>query len=443
MPQAVDPTNLSSLYFTKSNDSNAEPYVSDLVEIRHISDKRGRGVVAKSKLSPGTCIFITPPVLKADVPTVWREWKKSPESLGAARLEEMAEQSLVDSMQQTLQDSASPAISNSFLPLVGKSTHEAQSSIPSVHRLLAKDHETPIAEEDRSISSEHLRMILRRNAFGPDFVTYSAMIRNFAQDPTFQPTRMVGLYPYAAMLNHSCHPNALRVFVGDVMVLHASTTIAAGEEIVCSYVPPIYPYPRRQSIFQQNHGFLCDCHRCQLEAPFWKDPAPPALQTIRELEPWDSTGTPQQISNAVALLEETLLPSVSNELRHFLRVGFTELYMRHLNEALTSNQTSTDDLLKLCMQLHFGFWSAHNASTEHLSILHLGYQLIGALHTRAADQSKTLPKLRFWTEQVKQACMVRYGPMGQDIDSVRRMMQHTRQVLRTKDGWVNATYTFI
>jgi len=76
-------------------------------------------------------------------------------------------------------------------------------------------------------------------------------------------------------------------------------------------------------------------------------------------------------------------------------------------------------------------------------ILHLCYEIMGMLHTAATDQSKKVQKLRFWTEQVKRACMIRYGSLGNDIESVRKVMQHTRQVVRNQDGFHQAKYPFI
>ena len=101
------------------------------------------------------------------------------------------------------------------------------------------------------------------------------------------------------------------------------------------------------------------------------------------------------------------------------------------------------DLLQVATQLHFSFCACHNASTEHLSVLHLCYELASRLHMDATDQSKTLGKVRFWTDQLKKAHMIRYGSLGHDLESVRRAMQHSRSVLRQRKGWESAEYAFL
>ncbi len=81
--------------------------------------------------------------------------------------------------------------------------------------------------------------------------------------------------------------------------------------------------------------------------------------------------------------------------------------------------------------------------TYPLKILHVCYEFIGAIHSASKDQHLTVNKLRFWTTQVQKACMLRYGNLGNDIESVRKAMQHTRKVLRDKDGFVQSTHDFI
>lgn len=60
----------------------------------------------------------------------------------------------------------------------------------------------------------------------------------------------------------------------------------------------------------------------------------------------------------------------------------------------------------------------------------------------APDPSKTMPKVRFWADQLKRAHMIRYGGLGQDVQVVRRVLQHSRTVLRQKNGWKTVDYAF-
>lgn len=455
MPCSVaDSSNLGSLYFDEEFQRGpVDPYVSDLFEIVHIKgEKHGRGIVAKKNIPAGTCLFAIPATISVDVNKVFEEWSQQDEaSRNAVSLERLADRSLHQQMLETLQRAQSGSttaigVTNSFLVLEGIS-NDGKDDIPSRDTLLGRN-QTAIPESIIAASNEDsLLQIVRRNAFGPDFVTYSAMVRNYnqAHDGSYRPHRMLGLYPLADMMNHSCQPNALRVFVGETMVVHTSSKIAAGEEIFLSYVPPVFPYLQRQSALEQNHGFVCRCSRCVVEVHFWQTPSEKIQEFIQIQEEILGNDLINQLSvGAVQTLEESILPSTKpNELQRYIRLGFTQLYLRYLNHVLATKEVSEEDLLRLCMQMHFGFVACGNASTEHLSILHLCYELIGKLHSQSSDQSKTLPKLRFWTEQVKQACMVRYGNMGNDIQTVRKMMQHTRVVLRTQGGMTRTQYPFI
>jgi hypothetical protein len=53
-----------------------------------------------------------------------------------------------------------------------------------------------------------------------------------------------------------------------------------------------------------------------------------------------------------------------------------------------------------------------------------------------------MPKVRFWADQLKRAHMIRYGGLGQDVQVVRRVLQHSRTVLRQKNGWKTVDYAF-
>jgi len=52
----------------------------------------------------------------------------------------------------------------------------------------------------------------------------------------------------------------------------------------------------------------------------------------------------------------------------------------------------------------------------------------------SGQSAKSLAKLRFWTEQVKRAHLIRYGPLGNDLEKTRRILKHTQRVLRQPNG---------
>ncbi|EAQ92037.1 hypothetical protein CHGG_00272 [Chaetomium globosum CBS 148.51] len=73
-----------------------------------------------------------------------------------------------------------------------------------------------------------------------------------------------GLWPWAALINHSCIPNSEREFVGDLMVIRATKNIAKGEEIVHSY-DESGVYDDRQRALMTTWGFECSCALCAVE----------------------------------------------------------------------------------------------------------------------------------------------------------------------------------
>jgi len=84
-----------------------------------------------------------------------------------------------------------------------------------------------------------------------------------------------GLYPCAALLNHSCYPNCiLRYKLGAVdkrgkqkynppiLQIIACRNILSGEELCHSYVDLSLCTRERQTRLLETHGFVCECARC-------------------------------------------------------------------------------------------------------------------------------------------------------------------------------------
>ncbi|KAL9191424.1 hypothetical protein ACHAXT_001130 [Thalassiosira profunda] len=84
-----------------------------------------------------------------------------------------------------------------------------------------------------------------------------------------------GVYPCAALLNHSCWPNCiLRYKLGSkkdeagtyhppILQIVACRDIVKGEELCHSYVDLALNTKERQARLLDTHGFVCDCARCE------------------------------------------------------------------------------------------------------------------------------------------------------------------------------------
>jgi len=77
---------------------------------------------------------------------------------------------------------------------------------------------------------------------------------------------MAGVFPVAALLNHSCVPNSTRYFLGDTVFVRAARQLEEGEEVVTSYILNHCDLESRQESLLADYGFRCTCLRCRLEA---------------------------------------------------------------------------------------------------------------------------------------------------------------------------------
>ena len=102
--------------------------------------------------------------------------------------------------------------------------------------------------------------------------------------------------------------------------------------------------------------------------------------------------------------------------------------MRYFNATLSQeNDDIIKQTLQMATQLHFSFVSCNNASTEHLSILHFCYDLATMLRVNAMKENnsdamaRSMTQIRFWTDQLKRAHMIRFGELGDELENVREV----------------------
>ncbi|KAL7465161.1 hypothetical protein ACHAXS_005487 [Conticribra weissflogii] len=480
--------------FSNKSLSRQLPYIGPIKLVRGGSDKRaapdidgseavvhGRGLVASRDLYPGECLFVTPAIFSTPVGDARDRFHGGG---NGTRLEQITEELLVEKIHASsvdtqhssriLLDAFLAQMSSDEVPLFPCTTPERGEDVNSVQREHENSKLIDILTANPSASSctirspgsnyqigkDRILSIIRRNAFGPDYHNYDKIALCWSSSKSNENefyNRLLGVYPLAAMINHSCSPNAVRVFSSfqgnEVMIVHANAIIPKGTEITWSYLPPSTDFFTRQKILKEKYSFDCLCTRCMKE----KD-ATSSVFYQYWLENWSNRDENQAMGEQIEKLEHLMSNnSVSNEVQRYLRVGLATSYMKYFNEALAPTATMSCDnarndvrrqVLQLSTQLHFSFLSCNNASTEHISILHLCYELASALHADAMknqpdETTKTLSQVRFWTDQLKKAHMVRYGYLGRDIECVRAVMKHTKLVLRNRGGWFVAENKFI
>ena len=73
-----------------------------------------------------------------------------------------------------------------------------------------------------------------------------------------------GVFPFAALFNHSCHPHAQwrPLSSGSAIAVRSLRAIRTGEEVYVSYLPLSTIGAKRVKSLRETHGFVCHCERC-------------------------------------------------------------------------------------------------------------------------------------------------------------------------------------
>jgi hypothetical protein len=101
---------------------------------------------------------------------------------------------------------------------------------------------------------------------------------------TSDPELRNGFWVHASYVNHSCLPNTVRTFIGDVHFLRACRDIAVGEELTHQYVSPEIDISARQEKLQNTWGFECDCRLCEIDGAISEEQRKQRLAKFEELK---------------------------------------------------------------------------------------------------------------------------------------------------------------
>lgn len=161
--------------------------------------------------------------------------------------------------------------------------YENPSLAKSVLRLHGGDHvrsgcEGKIIDGVPVVDVWLVEAIRRKNCFSAPLST-----REDTRPTTHGVSHTKGLWPYASHLNHSCVPNTVRSFIGDMLISRALRDIEPGEEIFHSYTNIKAHYGRRQAEFH-GWGFQCTCELCQTEARSAQDNMARRTQLLAQIE---------------------------------------------------------------------------------------------------------------------------------------------------------------
>ncbi|KAK3860966.1 hypothetical protein Pcinc_033028 [Petrolisthes cinctipes] len=72
------------------------------------------------------------------------------------------------------------------------------------------------------------------------------------------------IYPTASLMNHSCKPNIINNFIGDLLVIRTIEDVKEGDQIYNCYGPHYCRQTRedRQESLKQQYFFTCKCYPC-------------------------------------------------------------------------------------------------------------------------------------------------------------------------------------
>lgn len=104
------------------------------------------------------------------------------------------------------------------------------------------------------------------------------------QPPNSNPELRNGFWIHASYINHSCLPNTVRTFIGDVHFLRATRDIEAGEELTHQYISPEIDIDDRQKKYSGTWGFRCDCKLCEVDGSVPEERRKKRLQNFEDLK---------------------------------------------------------------------------------------------------------------------------------------------------------------
>ena len=88
------------------------------------------------------------------------------------------------------------------------------------------------------------------------------MFNQHSIDSPMQPQLGSFLVPAAALINHSCCPNAHHLSEGPELVLRSYRKIAKNEEITIAYINTAQLFEERQEKLSASYAFTCQCAKC-------------------------------------------------------------------------------------------------------------------------------------------------------------------------------------
>jgi hypothetical protein len=231
-------------------------------------------------------------------------------------------------------------------------------------------------------------------------------------------TPITGLFSETARLRHSCVPNCYAHYnpVSNLITVHTTKTIAAGEELTLSTIPAVYYHnaTARADELNQKFGIICTCEACDPCHPKFKlHENARSLAYIRVV----------QLEHFLTLLDVITHDSVATDL---CLQDFDRIEQPDLDDLRDAEAT----VLALIKSLKF----TTNCDT-HPELIRWYNALIERIQPRVADElDNDEERVRWWRIMLRHALECERAALrcfGKDSDEYREL-GHRRQKIERK-----------
>ncbi|KAK6003965.1 hypothetical protein QM012_008815 [Aureobasidium pullulans] len=197
--------------------------------------------------------------------------------------------------------------------------------------------------------------------------------------------KSTGLWIHVANANHACLSNAVRSFIGDLIILRAAKDIKTDKEITISYQNPAPLLEDRQKVLFGSWGFRCNCLLCTSEVNLGvksqtlAEHVETSMAFMGDRSPNDVPATDSELVAMAELVAEDLEEVYSKNLVHRLPcLGMADVW-QWLSQTYCQNRNKSQ--LKRCATKileSYGYWITVQESSISMDCTH-GISMIGVV----------------------------------------------------------------
>ncbi|GBF94720.1 histone methyltransferase [Raphidocelis subcapitata] len=230
----------------------------------------------------------------------------------------------VDDMVAQLQAAAAGAPrAAAWLAALDNGTPERAAALPDLRALASASASAPGQQQQQQpdLSSDDLADLVDLNysCLQEDGPLAALRAASAGAEEWEAPRDLVGVWPEASLLNHSCAPNVAIAAVEGRVIARAARQVAKQSELTVSYLAGpqlLAPLSRRQAALREARGFQCRCPRCRDEAR--QDPQ--LLQLVDDVIEACS-GLEADLADAVLSSRARAVDSIVTQLAAFIELA--------------------------------------------------------------------------------------------------------------------------